>query len=120
MNDVARKRLHALFDPIWQAAPDYYHRPVSLHHCRGVARSRCYCFVAHKMRLPESAVHISSLSTEAECNAFEQAIEGVNYGQVRDWWKNEGRKIFGPTGKALSKRDGMKRDWRVRMAAHGK
>lgn len=81
----ARRLTHAVFDPIWQAAPNEYEggNPGKF---QRIGRYRCYAYIAHQMEIPTEHCHIGQM-TIPELRVFYRHCIGLTYTKVRQWYK---------------------------------
>lgn len=104
----ARRHCHAVFDPLWKEAwklPCYaenrdglseQHRQARI---TGAARYRTYAYVAHFMNMKIADCHISKITNIETLRQFWLTARGADPELIRDWWKEEGQKLYGKKSK---------------------
>lgn len=83
----AREHVHALLDPIWQQADQFYadmktDRDRKL--VRRLARVRVYEFLTHSLGITADECHVGMFEIE-RCRKAWKALHGVDYGTIRAW-----------------------------------
>lgn len=91
----ARMKLHERIDPIWMRAEhcgEYSPEdPKAIAIIRNTARSRLYTWLAWKLGVDKEDCHTAMFDL-AMCRRAWTALAGVDYVQVRDWYKARNRK----------------------------
>lgn len=88
----ARIAAHAAFDPIWEDAAKVYdgqkacRKERSVRFLKGMARTRCYVWLAAQLGLTVEDTHMGMFDKET-CERVVAVCQGVEYAQVREWWK---------------------------------
>lgn len=79
---------HDWFDCIWRGSLSEYTGPGrrSDAQLQRIARNRCYAFLADRLGMTRDECHIGLFDAK-ECRDAIQALVGVDYAQVRSWYK---------------------------------
>lgn len=85
---VARINAHAEFDRIWKSAIDSYKGKGNRtqKEITRMARNRCYTWLADKLGMTKDDCHMSLMSEE-DCYRVVEACRGVEYPEIRTWFK---------------------------------
>ena len=87
----ARRKVHQLFDPLWQEAEAMYlgdTAPLNPRKLRGIARSRAYQWLAEILNLPVKKCHISLMNVEDLRSAWRAIrLHKPTMYSIREWAK---------------------------------
>lgn len=89
-----RSIAHNAFDPLWKKAvydPAYsgsVKDNAAVRTITGSARSRCYAFLAHQLKLSKDECHIGLFNLE-QCRHATAISRKVTYSQIRAWHKKK-------------------------------
>ena len=96
----AKRRAHAVFEPLWQEAPEFYHdRKLGRRAAQRVARTLAYHWLAQHMGLPVNECHIGEFDVE-QCQRVCQIIidQRASPATIRDWAERNGHSLTEETG----------------------
>jgi len=92
---AAKKRAHAVFDPLWQDAHHLY-EPLpegkegrrAVRRIHKTARTRAYAWLAHQIGVAGDACHIGEFDLE-QCEATVRLCQEVTPDDIRAWHKEK-------------------------------